>query len=309
MAGGEQMLMQTVETYLAVRRVAGFKLRSAEDYLRNFARFASAQGDNHIVAQTAIDWAGQSCSPAQRHLRLQSVIRLARFSRAEDPRHEIPPEGVFGHRHQRPTPYIFSTQELQAVLTQAARLGPPGSLRPHTYSTLLALLAVTGLRISEAVALRLSDLTQDGLVIRETKFRKSRIAPLHQTSRAALERYVEKRCPFACNDDHLFISQRRRPLCAHVVRVTFHQLLAAAGIARAKGGPRPRLIDLRHTYATTVLVTGPDDRDHIRRHMVALSTALGHSTIASTFWYLERTPQLMVDIAKTCETCFERTQP
>jgi site-specific recombinase XerD len=175
---------------------------------------------------------------------------------------------------------------------------------------LLALLALTGLRISEAIALRLNDHVSEGLVIRETKFRKSRIVPLHRTGHAALQRYVEKRSGFTRSDeDHLFISGRHHALCAHVVRVTFHQLLADAGIVRANGGAKQRLMDLRHTYATTVLVASPDNRDHVRRHMVALSTALGHSSFAATFWYLERTPALMGDIAQACEDHIVRRQP
>ena len=146
-------------------------------------------------------------------------------------------------------------------------------------------------------------------MIRETKFRKSRIVPLHPTSHTALQRYVEKRSRVTSDDDHLFISQSRHRLCAKVVRETFYQLLTAAAIPRVEGRPRPRLMDLRHTYATTVLQAGPDDRDHIGRHMVALSTALGHGNIASTYWYLERTPQLMKDIACQCGSYFSRRAP
>jgi len=303
------MLTQTVETYLSVRRAAGYKLADVERYLRDFARFASDRGDEFIVARTAIDWARGTHSPAQCHVRLQMVVQLARFSRVEDARHEVPPAGFFPHRHRRPTPYIFSPQELQALMAQAARLGPSGSLRPHTYSTLLALLAVTGLRISEAIALRLCDHRPEGLVIRETKFRKSRVVPLHPTSHAALEHYVEKRSRWARDDDHLFVSGRHRALCANVVRQTFYQLSARAGIPHEKGRPRPRLMDLRHTYATRILLASPDSRDQVRRHMVALSTALGHSSVASTFWYLERTPALMVDIAQACRDHIARRRP
>ena len=310
MAGDDAMLTQTVEMYISVRRAAGYKLTSLERYLRNFAGFAAEKGDEYIVAQTAIHWAGQAVSPEQRQLRLQMVIRLARFSRAEEPRHEIPPAAVFPRRHRRPTPYIFTPQELQSLFAQAARLGPPGSLRPHTYQTLLPLMAVTGLRISEAIALRLSDHVSEGLVIRETKFRKSRIVPLHPTGHAALQRYIERRRDFARGgEDHLFISGRHRALCAHVVRVTFHQLLAEAGSAHANDRARPRLMDLRHTYATTVLAAGPDSRDQVRRHTVALSTAMGHSSIAATFWYLERTPALMNDIAHACQDRITRKLP
>ncbi|MGI9304996.1 MAG: tyrosine-type recombinase/integrase [Gammaproteobacteria bacterium] len=304
------MLTQTVETYLSVRRAVGFKLTSLERYLRNFACFAANRGDQHIVAQTAIHWAGQTDSPEQCALRLQMVIRLARFSRMDDPRHEIPPAGVFPRRHRRPTPYIFSPQELQALFAQAAGLGPPGSLRPYTYRTLLPLLAVTGLRISEAIALRLSDHVSGGLVVRETKFRKSRMVPLHPTGHAALQHYVDKRRDFARGDeDHIFISGRHHALCAHVVRETFYQLLAEAGITRTNGRARPRLMDLRHTYATTILAAGPDNRDEVCRHTIALSTAMGHSCIAATFWYLERTPALMNDIADACQDRMARRQP
>jgi integrase/recombinase XerD len=128
------MLMQAVETYLAVRRAAGFKLEDAERYLRDFARFSSTQGDQHVVAQTAIAWAVQGRSETQRDNRLQTVIRFARFVRAEDPCHEIPPEQVFCRRRQRPTPYIFTDQDIQALLAQAACLGPSGSLRARRYS-------------------------------------------------------------------------------------------------------------------------------------------------------------------------------
>ena len=300
------MLRQAVATYLAIRRAADFKLDAAERYLRNFAQFATAQGDTHVVAQTAIAWAEQAASEPQRHNRLSVVIRFARFSHAEDTRHEIPPARVFcGHR-QRPTPYLFSEEDIQALLAQAARLGPPGSLRPHTYSTLLALLAVTGLRPSEALALRFKDVTSDGLAIRGTKFRKSRLVPLHETTTAALLHYLARRSEFALDDDHLFVSRRRRPLSYHTVVDTFQQLLAAAGIPAKPYRRRPRLMDFRHTFASRALETCPDGRDNIGRHMLALTTYMGHARVKSTYYYLERTPQLMGDIAQACEALLRK---
>ena len=176
------MLMQAVDTYLAMRRAVGFALDHTEGYLRNFARFALGRGDTHIVATTAVDWAARTTSEAQRHNRLHTVIRFARFMAAEDSRHEIPPEGLFWGRRQRPMPYIFSDDEIAQLLSAASRLGPPGSLRPQTYSTLFGLLAVTGMRVSEARNLHLHDVTRDGLLIRETKFHKSRLLPLHETT-------------------------------------------------------------------------------------------------------------------------------
>jgi integrase/recombinase XerD len=300
------MLMEAVETYLAVRRAADFKLDTVERYLRNFAQFASERGDTHVVTQTAIAWAAQAASEPQRHNRLNVVIQFARFSSAEDHRHEIPPERVFCRQRHRPIPYLFTEQEIQTLVTQAARLGPPDSLRSHTYRTLFALLAVTGLRISEVLALRFADVTPDGLVIRATKFRKSRLVPLHQTSTTALQTYLARRSDLALVDDHLFVSGRQRPLSCHTVRGIFHQLLAAAGISAEPGRPRPRLMDLRHTFASHALATCPEGRDNIGRHMLALTTYMGHARVESTYWYLERTPRLVGDIAQACETFFEK---
>ena len=170
-----------------------------------------------------------------------------------------------------------------------------------TYSTLLGLLAVTGLRISEALALRFKDVTPDGLVIRETKFRKSRLVPLHATATSALQGYLAKRCALALDDDHVFVSGRRRPLSYFTVVDTFHQLLEAAGIPADPDRPRPRLMDLRHTFASRALETCPDGRDHIGRHMLALTTYMGHARVKSTYWYLSSTPQLLGNIAQACE--------
>jgi integrase/recombinase XerD len=299
------MLKQAVEMYLDVRRTAGFRLDTVGRYLHDFARFAAEQGNTHVVAQTAIAWAAQSCSEPQRATRLNTVIGFARFSHAEDPRHEIPPEKVFDRQRHRPLPYIFTEAEIHALVSQAAQLGPSGSLRPDTYRTLLGLLAVTGLRISEALALRLEDVTSDGLVIRETKFRKSRLVPLHDTTVVALMRYLNKRGHVASTDDHLFISQRHQRLSPTVVYQTFYHLLAKAGIPAVPGRRRPRLIDLRHTFATRALETCPDGRDQVRQHMLALTTYMGHAQVESTYWYLERTPELMCDIAQACEALIE----
>jgi integrase len=309
MAGSTIMLKDDVDTYLAVRRAGGFKLQDDELYLHSFARFATARGDTHVVTQTAIAWARKSRSEAQRATRLKTVIRFARFSRATDSRHEIPPRGVFNPQRQRPIPYLFRDDEVQALMAHAARLGPTGSLRPHMYRTLIGLLAATGLRISEALGLCFQDVTPDGLVIRETKFRKSRLVPLHPTTRAALEDYLLKRTRLATDDDHLFVSLRRRRLSRTAVYPTFRRLFAAAGLPRTPARSQPRLIDFRHTFASKVLLTSPEGRDHVGRHMLALTTYLGHAHVSDTFWYLESSPQLMDDIARACERFVEENTP
>jgi integrase/recombinase XerD len=167
------MLMRAVDRYLAIRRAAGFALLPIERYLRHFAHFATACGDTYVVATTAIAWATLAPSEAQRHYRLQTVVRFARFMAAEDPRHEIPPARVFRGRRPRPTPYIFTDDEIHHLVESARSLGPPGSLRPQTYSTLFGLLAVTGMRVAEALALHCTDVTSDGLHIRHSKLHKA----------------------------------------------------------------------------------------------------------------------------------------
>lgn len=296
------MLVDDVTAYIAVRRAAGYKVKALERYLSSFAHFATSQGDEYIVVQTAIDWAGRTTTAKQAYLRLQQVILLARYCRAEDTRHQIPPRGVSPSYQRRPTPYIYSAKEQHDLINQASGLEPTDGLRPHTYSTLITLLIMTGLRISEALALRFSDFGHEGLHIRDSKFRKSRIVPLHPTGHATLQQYIDRRREYSdIKEDHIFISRRRRVLSCSAVRRTFRELLDACGIARHSGKSRPRLMDLRHTYATTVLLAGPGNRDHVGRHMLALSTAMGHSSIAATFWYLESTPTLMNDIAHACQ--------
>lgn len=293
------MLMQAIDTYLALRRAAGFRLRSTERYLRYFAHFASARGETHVRSQTAVDWAGQARTEAERHRRLRTVAHFAHFMRVEEPRHELPPEGVFCGYHRRPKPYIFTDNELQRLLAHTRRLRPSGSLRPQTYSTLFTLLAVTGLRPSEALALRLHDITPEGLVIRDTKFGKSRFVPVHITTLEALDRYRQSRCRIAGHVDHLFVSLKRCPLSLASATRTFRQVLKAAGLPDRPGCPR--LYDLRHRFATRALETGPTSRELISQHMLALATYLGHTHITYTYWYLEQTPTLMADIATSCE--------
>jgi integrase len=175
------------------------------------------------------------------------------------------------------------------------------TLRRQTYSTLFALLSCTGLRVSEAIRLRYSDITPDGLLIRQTKFQKSRLVALHATTRAALERYLQQRRPYAPFDDHVFISLRRKPLLISDVESAFRTVADKMGLPRGRWQRRPTPHSLRHAFAVRALQSCPDDRDRITQHMLMLSTYLGHSKPALTYWYLEAVPELMRGIAERCE--------
>jgi integrase/recombinase XerD len=172
-------MLKAIEAYLALRRATGFAMLNAEYLLKSFAAFATERGQTHVHTQTAIDWAARGPSVAQRDARLKAVCRFVRHVRVEDARHEVPPVNHFGARKSRRSPHIYSAAEIDRLIEAALRLRPKGGLRSRTYATLIALLSVTGLRISEGLKLTVADVTRDGLLIRETKFRKTRLVPLH----------------------------------------------------------------------------------------------------------------------------------
>lgn len=294
------MLAAAVTAYVAIRRATGFAFRSEGLLLQSFARFSAARAESHVRAPLAIEWAGLARSVPQRARRLGIVRRCARYLHAEDAGHEIPP-AVFGaEKRPRPVPYILSQDQIRQLVAAAWRSGYR-TLRRDTYGTLFALLASTGLRVSEAIHLQLDDITPDGLVIRCSKFRKSRLVPLHDTARAGLEGYLQRRGPYAPAETHVFVSLRRKPLLLHDVEVAFQTAARASGWPDRPARARPTPHSLRHTFAVRALHTCPDGRDAITQHMLALSTYLGHAKVADTYWYLEAVPELMTDIADRCE--------
>ena len=302
------MITEAIDAYVIERRVGknviraqGFVFRAQERLIREFARFASERGDGHIRSTTVLEWASQPSSLCSRDLRLRIVGAFAHHLQVEDLRHEVPPSNVFGFRKTRRIPFIFTPEEIHRFLEAAVQLRPLDSLRPHTYSTLFALLVTTGLRIREARGLCLKDLTADGLLVLRTKFNKNRLVPLHETAVAGLDRYLERRTRIASADDHIFVSLHGRKLSHNAVDWTFRRLLKTTGLDRRRGGRRPRIQDLRNTFAVRALETSPEGRDNVSRHTLALSTYMGHGSIRHTYWYLEATPHLMRDIAEACE--------
>lgn len=297
------MLTPTIDDYLAIRRAAGFHLRVAEGLLRSYSRFAAARGETHVRARTALDWAALAPTASQRGRRLEAVTIFARHAQVENTQHEVPPRGVFRRQRLPYRPFIFTAVQTRQLLEGAARLTPADSLRPWTYCALFSLLAVTGLRISEALALHFEDVTADGLLIRETKFRKSRLVPLHPSAQAGLERYLERRRHLGGADDHVFISVRRRALSDQTVRWTFRALAREMGLDPEPGqqGPRPRIHDLRHSWAVRALEDCPPGYESVHEHVLAVSTYLGHTKLSGTFVYLHTTAQLLSDIANLCE--------
>ena len=298
------MLSEDADRYIALRRALGYKLVKAARHLQAFARFAAEHGDTHIRTTITLAWVtavGQTQGARDR--RLVDVARFARFLHAEDARHEVPPSNLFTVRKTRPIPYIYAAEEIARILDAAGdlRRQKPNPLRRQLYVMLFGLIAATGLRVSEAIALRLDDVSPDGVLhIRETKFCKSRLVPLHPTVVDALGRYLEVRCQHAGASEYLFPSVQHRALCPSTVNYTFRCVLQRANIAPDRSR-RPRIHDLRHTFATRALEQCGAERRAVARHFVALSTYLGHVDISQTYWYLQATPELMTDIASAAE--------
>jgi integrase len=283
-----------------VRRAVGFTLSNTEYLLRSFADFATDRKETHIRTATAIDWASQAKSVAQRHTRHQTICRFAQYLRVEDLRHELPRANHFGYRKTRRVPHIYSRDEINGLVLAATKLCSPDSLLPRTYAALISLLAATGLRISEALHLLVTDITPNGLLIRKTKFQKTRLVPLHATAVTGLGHYLIHRQEAKRGGDHVFVSDEGQPLVYWKVHGVFRALLKSAGI-KPSGGRWPRIHELRHTLAVRALESSPTGRQRIGQHMLALATYLGHVNINATYWYLETTPELLLDIAVISE--------
>jgi integrase/recombinase XerD len=298
------MLSQLVDSYLELRRSTGFRMGVQEYLLHNFASFAAERGETHIRARTAVEWAARAPSEGQRANRLGMLRVFARFARAEDAGHDVPSERVFSARRVRYRPFILTPDQLHELLARASKLPPAGSIRPWTFTTLFSLLAVTGLRISEALNLRLPDITEDGLLIRETKFQKSRLVPLHPTTTVGLKRYLDRRG--IAEDDQVFISLRGRGIRYSGIVTVFLRLVRAMGIHPGPGKLGPRIHDLRHGFAVRESCSG--DRTVVDANMLALMTYMGHGQIDSTYWYLHATPHMLAQVAERSEAFGKRGQ-
>lgn len=299
------MLSKALTSHVELHRGLGFKFRTQHLLLRSFVSFAEAQGDRFVHVDRVLEWARQAPSSAQRRNRLVTARRFALALHAEDPLHEVPSADALGREmFRRRIPYIYAPDEISRLMAAAAALSTDSD-RPRTYVTLFGLLAATGMRISEALALHLDDITADGLIIRRTKFQKSRLLPLHDTTRSALDQYLSVRRRMTAPAETLFVSGRGNVLSDNTVRAVFLRLTRSLDLRGRPGQRAPRIHDLRHTYAVRSLEQCGNDPDTVARHLLALSTYLGHAHVTDTYWYLEATPILMAQIAEVSEAAHQ----
>jgi integrase len=295
-----------IEDYLALRRALGFKLGKEGRLLPGFAAFADAAGAATVTVDLAVRWAAgpAGTSPVWAAQRLSMVRGLARYLQAVDPATQVPPAGLLPARTRRVTPYIYSDAEVAALMTAAGML--PSPLKAATFQALIGLLAVSGMRGSEAMVLDRGDLDAAAglLTIRATKFRKSRQLPLHPATLRALAAYQAIRdqlCPSPAAAS-LLVSSTGARLCHSTVQPVFRYLLCQAGIGQGTQRPRATIHSLRHTFAVKTLLGWYRDGRDVQARLPALSTYLGHASPAATYWYLTATPELLALAAGRLES-------
>jgi integrase len=294
-------LRKNLESYLTVRRALGYKLRRYEIPLGDFVSFLEKKQARYITSKLALEWAKQpsSARPNSWAHRLGMVRGFAKHMTAVDPRTEVPPRGLLPHQSGRThRPYIYTDDEVRRLLTAARKLRPTNGLRPWTYSTIFGLLWVTGMRVSEALNLDRSDVDlSDGmLTVRDTKFGKSRIVPVHRTTQVALQTYARRRdqfFPTAGSSAFFLTSIGTRPT-REVVNMTFIHLSREIGLRSETDRSGPRIHDMRHGFTVRTLVNLYKKADiDLDRHVYTLSVYLGHVDPSTTYWYVSAIPELL----------------
>lgn len=292
-----------------MRRALGFKLTTWGQRLMSFIGYLESTGAGHITIEAALTWATStpaSTDPVYWARRLDVVRIFARHLKTLDAATEIPPLDALPHRYRRITPYLYSPAEIVSLMGAAGALKP--QLRGQTWQTVLGLLAVTGMRVSEACRLDRQDVDLDKgvLAVRDSKFGKSRDVPVHPSTTAALRRYDRLRdrlwpapaCPA------FFISTRGTRLDASNMPADFAKLLHPAGIAPIPGRRRQRIHDLRHTFTVATLLQWYEDGADVQARLPLLATYLGHVDPKSSYWYFSGSPELLALAADRLERAF-----
>jgi integrase len=295
-------LRPALDDYLRMRRALGYKLDRPEKLLGQFIGYLEDVGAVTVTVEHALAW---SCLPEGggsnwwAH-RLSVVRGFATYLRTIDAAAEVPPRDLLPWRSRRASPYLYSDQDITALIDATAGLRFP--LRTATYQTLIGLLAVTGMRVGEAIGLDRDDLDLEAgvLVVRGAKFNKTRELPLHPTSVEALRHYQRERDHYRTTTGTraVFISPAGTRLLYCNVHSTFQLLVRQAGLLPRSGSCRPRIHDLRHSFAVNTLLDAHREGADVQLRLALLSTYLGHVDPAGTYWYLSASPELLAFAAE-----------
>jgi integrase len=295
-----------VDDYLRLRRALGFKLERAGRLLPQLVAYLEVAGTATITSELAIAWARlpERAQPNHWAQRLAIARGFARYLQTIDPTTEVPPPGVFPTRRCRPTPYLWSEIDICRLLEGARALHSP--LRAATHEALFGLLAASGMRIGEAIGLQRDDvdLGTGVITIREAKFDRSRLVPLHPTVTEALRRYAGERDRLCLRprSGAFFLSGAGTALDRSGVSKTFRKITTAIGVRTETVHPRAH--DLRHSFAVQTLIRWQRSGVNVDDHIAVLSTYLGHVSPADTYWYLSADPELMELAAQRLQARF-----
>jgi integrase len=289
-------MAESVEAYLELRRGLGFKLGRPGQLLAQFARYCDDVGAEIVTNDLALTWARQPAGARSGwwSARLSVVRSFARYLHGLDARHEVPPRELLPRGPHRAEPFIYSLAELEALLQAASRLRQQRAA--PTVTTYIGLLAVTGMRAGEAIRLNCEDLDMDNglLVVRNSKFGKSRELMLHTSTVLALRDYEEHRRRLTeSRTGAFFVSPLGARLDYNNVQRVFHRLAKVAGLQPRSDTCRPRLHDLRHTFAVNTILDWYRAGYDVAQRMHLLTTYLGHRHPSHTYWYLSATPELL----------------
>jgi len=292
-------LRQAVKDYLALRRSLGFKLREYGECLHEFVSFLKKNRTSHIKTKLAVEYATQRQDekPVSWARRLIIIRGFASYRLGADPKTEIPPVGLLPFRSQRARPYLYTKGEICRLLNAALTMESPHKLQPHTYYCLFGLLAVSGLRVGEAVNLQPQDVnwSEGILTIRGAKFGKSRLVPLHPSTCTVLHNYAKRRDAIYARRavSYFFVTSHGTKLEKPNLSRIFRELSRQIGIRKPGERHGPRLHDFRHRFAVETLLRWYRRGEQVTRRMPVLSTYLGHVNVTGTYWYLSNTPELM----------------
>jgi len=298
-----------VQDYLNERRRLGFDLDRPGSQLLAFARFVDRVGHTGpLTAEIILAWAqgeAMRATPITWARRLDVVRPFLKHRALIDPETAVPDGDIFGRARRRLTPHIFTEGEIADLLAAARRLPPPATLRPATYEAFFGLIASTGLRHSEALHLRCSDLdlAAGHLTVRQTKFRKSRLVPLHATVLEAMNRYltIRRRLLPSAPADLVFVSPAGTAIADRTAHGVFEKLRAGLKWTARGDHPAPRIHDLRHSFICRRVMAWHENGANIDNAMLALSTYVGHAKVSDTYWYLTGVPELMAVAGKRFE--------
>ena len=298
-------LREGLADYLALRRALGYRLARPQKLLGQFLDHLERAGESRITVAVALDWARLPAGGGSNWwaYRLSVVRGFATYLHAIDPVHEVPAAGLLPQRPHRASPYLYSDEEIAALIAVTSTLSTP--LRQATFTTHIGLLAVTGIRVGEAIAADRGDvdLTTGRLTVRFGKFGKTRELALHPSTIEALRRYqrLRDRLAPATGTPALFVSQAGTRLIYCNVHHAFHRLVRLAGLTPRSSSCRPRIHDLRHSYAVRSMLDAYAAGEDGQARLTLLSTWLGHVHPASTYWYLSASPELMAVAGRRLE--------